>query len=45
MHTVPATLIRLGLISIGRMVSAVINLFTENNRGWTLLVEASKESQ
>ena len=45
MHTVPATLIRLGLISIGRMVSAVLNLFTENNRGWTLLVEASKESQ
>ncbi len=42
MHAVPAALIRLGLVSVGRMVSAVFNLFTGNQRGWTLLIEADR---
>lgn len=42
MHAVPAALTRLGLVSVGRMVSAVFNLFTKNHRGWTLLIEAGR---
>lgn len=44
MHAVPAALTRLGLVSVGRMVSAVFNLFTKNHRGWTLLIEAGRMS-
>ena len=42
MHAAPAAVIRLGLVSAGRMVSAVFNLFTQNQRGWTLLIEAAR---
>ena len=42
MHAIPAAVTRLGLVSIGRMVSAAFNLFTRNHRGWTLLIEASR---
>ena len=42
MGAVPAALIRLGLVSVGRAVSAVMNLFTQNHRGWTLLIEADR---
>lgn len=42
MHAVPAALTRLGLVSVGRMVSAVSNFFTKNDRGWTLLIEADR---
>ena len=42
MHVIPAVLTRLGLVSFGRMISAVCNLFIKNQRGWTLLIEASR---
>ena len=42
MHAVPAALTRLGLVSVGRMVSAVFNMFKKNHRGWTLMIEASR---
>ncbi len=42
MHAIPAAVTRLGLVSIGRMVSAAFNLLTRNHRGWTLLIEASR---
>ena len=44
MHAVPAAMTRLGLVSVGRMASAVFNLFTKNHRGWTLLIEAARMS-
>ncbi len=42
MRAVPAAVIRLGLVSAGRTVSAAFNLFTRNHRGWTLLIEAER---
>lgn len=42
MRAVPAAVTRLGLVSVGRTVSAVFNLFTKNQRGWTLLIEAGR---
>ena len=42
MSGIPAALIRLGLVSVGRLVSAAFSLFTKNHRGWTLLIEASR---
>lgn len=44
MHAVPAALVRLGLVSVGRAVSAVFNLFTKNSGGWTLLIEAGRKT-
>lgn len=42
MHPVPAALTRLWLVTSGRFLSAVCNLFTPNTRGWTLLIEARR---
>ena len=42
MHPIPAALTRIWLVTSGRLLSALCNLFTPNTRGWTLLIEASR---
>ncbi|MFQ5824652.1 MAG: class I SAM-dependent methyltransferase [bacterium] len=42
MNTLPAALIRTALITIGRGICFLFNLFSRAENGWTLMVEASK---
>ena len=42
-HPVGALLIRVWLVTIGRCLSAVANLFAPRDRGYTLLVEATRQ--
>lgn len=44
MNPVFATLVRAWLVTIGRAISALWNLLAPKDRGWTLLIEASKQA-
>ena len=44
MNPAIALITRAWLITFGRAISAVMNLFAPKDRGWTLLVEATKQA-
>lgn len=41
---VPALLIRVWLVTCGRLLSGIASLFAGRDRGWTLLIEASRQT-